>query len=177
MLKIEYDNNALEVEESFMRFWRKYAMRRSVMLSIVFVIAIIGSINLVIFGVGMAQLVGGIITGLAGGMLFNLWYKPKRLCRKIVSIFEQTEEETYSASFDDKEIIIETITKVDLTSEELVAVEKSTFGINEEELYSIETQDMFMLFVNKALIYVFPKRCLSEHEIGDLRGYFSKKGI
>jgi hypothetical protein len=166
-MKINYDVTIPETETAFMMFWRKYVMKRTMMFSLVFLIAAGLSVNMVLNGMRMA---GGIITGLSLGFMVNLWLKPYRLKKKIAMACEMTKDEKYSAMFGEKEIEIETIT----ANEE---VDKSIYTIGAEELFSKETDGLFLLYVNKALVHVFPKRCLSEQEIEELRNYFTSKGI
>jgi len=169
-MKINYDVTIPETETAFMLFWRKYALRRNVLLSIVYGIAIGIFIDLIAKG---STMIGGIGMGLAVGMLFSMWLKPFRAKKKLVEALETMNEEKYTAIFSESEIEIETV----VNSENEEAVDKSTYPIATEELYSNETETLFLLYVNRSLVYVFPKRCLSEQEINDLRTYFIEKKI
>jgi len=140
------------------------------MFSFVFAIGIFLSVNIILNNGGI---VGWIIMGLSAGFLTNLWLKPKRACKRLVMALEMSPEEKYSATFGEDEIEIETL----ITQEDSEVIDKSQFNITTEELYSMETMDLFLLFVNRALIYTFPKRCLSEQETESLRNYFEEKKI
>jgi len=55
--------------------------------------------------------------------------------------------------------------------------QNSVYSLATEELYSKEIRNLFLLYVNRSLIYVFPKRCLSEQQIEGVRNYFAEKNI
>ena len=53
----------------------------------------------------------------------------------------------------------------------------SELNLANDRLESLEDEEMFLLFVNRTLIYIFPKRCLSEQQKTELSAYFGDKGI
>lgn len=53
----------------------------------------------------------------------------------------------------------------------------STFYFGSDLMEAMENDDMFLLFVNKSLIYIYPKRCLTEEEQNTLRDIFTDKAI
>jgi len=169
-MKINYDVTIPEMQTAFMQFWAKYSLKRTIMFSIVFMIAIFISITMIINNQGI---IAWILMGLAAGFLANLWLKPRRACKRLVMVLNTMYEEKYSAVFGDSAIEIETI----VHSEETEEVDKSEYALASEELYSKETRDLFLLFVNRALVYTFPKRCLTKKEAEDLRTYFIEKRI
>lgn len=148
-------------------------------------------------------MIGGIGAGLSAGLAVNLWLKPRRILKKLVTALETLEEEEYSATFKDDSIEIITKTKpleppehTDEFSEQNPEqeenseqsekseqtqpekIDKTVYLLAQEELYSIETDSMFILCVNKYLFHVFPKRCFSEQDKTEkLKNYFSTKGI
>jgi hypothetical protein len=177
-MRINYDITIPETEKAFMMFWKKYGLRRSVLLSAVYVIAIVLFVDMIINNGSIAF--GGIGFGLAAGMLISIWLRPFRSRKKLVEALETMYEEKYSAVFGETEIEVETIIQNSGESENgenETKIEKSTYAISAEELYSAETDEMFLLYVNRSLIHLFPKRCLSEQEIQDLRAYFAEKRI
>ena len=169
-MRIEYDVTIEETETAFMMFWRKYNLRNTLLLTLIYSIAITLFVNMVLSG---GILFGGLGAGLSAGMLMSCWYNPYRTRKKIVQALESADAENYSASFGERDIVVETV----IAAEEFPAVEKSTYPLATEELYSKETNELFLLYVNRALIHVFPKRCLSEQEAEELRNYFIKKNI
>jgi hypothetical protein len=172
MLKIDYDVTIPEMETGFMLHWRKYALRRTILLSVVYAIGIALFVKMALRG-GNGPLIGGIGSGLAAGMLISLWLKPRRARKKLVAALELMYEEKYTAIFGENTIEIETVVQ----SEEDEAVEKTEYTIATEELFGKETPELFLMFVNRALIHVFPKRCMTDETVENLREYFNKKGI
>ena len=173
MLEINYNVTIPESETAFMLFWKKYCLRRTVMFSVVFAISVTLFVNMMLGGETMFM-VGGIGAGLSAGFMASLWLKPFRIRKRLVAALEMMGEEKYTVSLNDDTIEIETISE---SEDETEKTEKSVYRISEEELFSKETQEMFILCVNKALFYVFPKRCMSQPQIEDLRTYFNKKRI
>jgi len=176
-MKINYDVTIPECETGFMQLWKKYSLKRTILFSVVFLIGAALFINMILKNLssegGLMFGIGGIGTGLSLGLLASLWLKPRRVWKKIAATLEMTYEERYTATFTENEIEIETL----IQSEEDESVDKSRFVLAEEELYSKETNELFLLFVNRWLTYVFPKRCMSEQEANQLRDYFTLKRI
>ncbi|MBQ8791639.1 MAG: YcxB family protein [Ruminiclostridium sp.] len=53
----------------------------------------------------------------------------------------------------------------------------SHFYFGSDLMDAMENEKMFLLFVNKSLIYIYPKRCLTEEEQTKLREIFTDKAI
>ena len=152
------------------------------------------------------SLFGLIGTGFALGLTVSLWLKPRRAWKKLSSVLETMDEERYSAAFYHDRIEIETEILQSVgrgnpdapenedngasgllrqTSDETAensdnkpsVPQKTEIVIATEELYASENTSLFILFVNRSLIYVFPKRCFSEEVADRLRDYFVKNGI
>jgi hypothetical protein len=165
-MKINYDVTIPETQTAFKAFWRKYSLRRTVMFSLVFAIGIYIAVTMIAEQRGI---IGFVLLGLSAGFLANLWLKPRRAVNKLSAALELMEEERYEAVFGAEQIEIST-----MVGEEIVP---SVFSLAAEELYSSELPDMFLLFVNRSLIYAFPKRCLSPEEADSLRAYFAERKI
>ena len=172
MFSINYDVTIDEIKTAFMLRWRKYSIRRTIMFSLVFLIATVLFVNMMFDG-EVRTMIGGVGAGLAMGFMINLWLKPRRILKRLITALEMLGDEKYTAMFGDTTIEIETVQKV----EDEEAIEKTVYRLGEEEFFSKETSDLFLLFVNRALIHVFPKRCLSEQEVEKLREYFILKKI
>lgn len=171
MLVINYDNKISETEAAFRAFWKKYSLKRTVMFTAVYAIFVFVFVNMIV--TDKTSLFGWIGTGLCLGFLISLWLRPSRARKKLMSALELADEERYSAAFFDDRIEIET-TIVHTSDEHEQKPEKTTIALASEELYSKEIQDAFLLFVNRSLIYIFPKRCLNDGEANGLREYLSK---
>jgi len=162
---ISYNNEIPEIEAAFTVFWKKYGIRRTVMFSIVYAIFAFLFINMII--IDLSGVIGWIGAGITLGFIASLWLKPGRARKKLSAALRLTDDETYTASFFDDKIEIETLTASEKTDKTLITLAT-------EEIYMTEKDGMFLLFVNRSLIYVFPKRCLKDEEIIGLREYFKK---
>jgi len=171
MLIINYDNKINETEAALKVFWKKYSLRRTVMLTIVYAIFTFVFVDMIV--VDRTSLFGWIGSGLCLGFLISQWLRPGRARKKLIAALELTAEERYSAAFYDDRIEIETII-VHTNSEQEQKPDKSTIGLASEELYAVELNDTFLLFVNRSLIYIFPKRCLESGQESALREYLNK---
>ncbi|MDR0222796.1 MAG: hypothetical protein LBI38_04580 [Oscillospiraceae bacterium] len=173
MLCINYDVTLKEIETAYNAFWRKYGIRKTILMTAVYAVGLALFINLIIKdGSNMPAWAGAAI---AAGMLFAMWLRPARARKKLIAALEQMYEEKYTAWFDDEKIEIETV--IMDGAEDGEKTDKTSINIATEELYAAERREMFVLFVNRALIYAFPKRCLTDEQLDGLRKYFEDKGI
>ena len=165
-MRIEYDNTIEETQTAFMALWKKYSIKSTLALSAAFVIFI----GISIFSIVTSDsILWWVMLGLFSGLLANIWFKPRRACKKLIQALEIMDEETYAVTFSEDSIEVETITAADTVN--------SKYSLATEELYSKETQELFLLFVNRSLIHVFPKRCMDESQPEKLRSYFTEKRI
>ena len=137
-----------------------------------------------------------IVIGL--GMIISTWGKPVVAKKKLLKTLASFGEEKYTARFLGKQIEIDTeilpedqLETVAVTSQGVMTVDKDVEIPPEQEikqektkldlagnsLDSMETEDLFLLFVNRSYIYIFPKRCLNEEQIKGIHGYFEEKNI
>jgi len=165
MFTITYDNTIPEIESVYKLFWKKYALRRTVLFSIVYVICSVAFINMI--AVDHTKLFGWIGGGLCLGMLASQWLRPVRARKKIVAALQTAEEEKYTAAFYKDRIEIETVTASEKT-------DKSVITLATEEIFAGEKADVFYMFVNRSLMYIFPKRCLNNEEPEKLRDFIKE---
>lgn len=132
-------------------------------------------------------------------MLFSVWARPYYARKKLIRTLDGFSKETYTAEFKKDSIEIQT-TILPNEETETVAVtpygvmtvgegveipeekvieqpEKTVISITENTLDSDETDELFMLYLNRSLIYIFPKRCLSDDEKKAIAEYFDDKNI
>lgn len=196
LLQIEYSMNLDEISDGFKLFQRKYQLRRTILFTIVYVIALILGIDFLIRDIN--NFYGYVLVGLSAGLIFYAWYKPVLIRRKMISTISSLAEETYISEFYKDKIKITTrIMPEDEANpeENSEAVEKSdaeqnygeesqkeedvvtTLYFGSDYLDALENENMFLLFVNKRLIYIYPKRCLSDEEQDKLREILKEKAI
>jgi len=165
-MRIEYDNTMQETQTAFMALWKKYSIKSTLALSSAFVIFIAVAVFSIVTN---DSILWWVMLGLFCGLLANIWLKPRRACKKLIQALETMDEEKYAVIFGEDSIEVETITATDTVN--------SKYLHTQEELYSKETQDLFLLFVNRSLIHVFPKRCMDESQAEKIRSYFEEKRI
>lgn len=188
--------NLDEISDGFKLFQRKYQLRRTILFTIVYVIALILGIDFLIRDIN--NFYGYVLVGLSLGLIFYAWYKPVLIRRKMISTISSLAEETYISEFYKDKIKITTriLPEDEANPEEnSEAVEKSdaeqnygeesqkeedvvtTLYFGSDYLDALENENMFLLFVNKRLIYIYPKRCLSDEEQDKLREILKEKAI
>lgn len=205
LFEITYDNTIPEIETAFRLFQKKYALRRLAIFTVVYLIVIALGVNFIV--TDYTKPYGYILCALGLGVLVSTWTKPAGVRKRVVATLSEFSEEKYTAVFSDDRIEIcteiidsgrETET-VAITGAGIIPVEdnseaakelaespekinepqvdKSVYKLAETELCSEETDDCYLLYVNRSLIYVFPKRCLSQAERERLASYFDDKSI
>lgn len=193
---IKYDNSNEEIETAYKLFQKKYMLRRNIIFSIVYAIAAGLGVNFVLGNSG--NIAGYILTVIGLGMLFSVWARPVYARKKLMKTLESFGGETYTAAFAESHITIDTeilpdeeteivaVTRdgvmpvgedVEIPPEQEIKHDKTKIELTANMLDSMETEDMFLLFLNRSLIYIFPKRCLSEEQVGKVRNYFDDKNI
>ena len=203
MTQITYNNSISEIRRGYSLFRRKYAIPRMIPLTVAFLITIGLGVDFIIRDLqsDTTSYIGYILTAISTAMLVSLWMRPYTAQKKLISVIEAMGEERYTARFYDDRIEIDTdiipkdveteivaITKhgveavenpdiIKTAETELIKPETSVIGITTERLYSVEDRELFCLFVNKALIYIFPKRCMTEEQIQEIKKYFEEKAI
>lgn len=195
-IEIKYDNTLDEIEKGYTLFLKKYTLKRSIIFTIVYAIAAGAGIDFVIHD--YTSMPGYILIVIGLGMIISTWGKPVVAKKKLLKTLASFGEEKYTARFLEKQIEIDTeilpedqLETVAVTSQGVMTVDKDVEIPPEQEikqektkldlagnsLDSMETEDLFLLFVNRSYIYIFPKRCLNEEQIKGIHGYFEEKNI
>ena len=193
---IKYDNSNQEIETAYKLFQRKYMLRRNIIFTIVYAIAAGLGVNFVLGN--STNMAGYILIVLGLGMLFSTWARPYYARKKLMKTLESLGGETYTATFAESHITVDTeilpdeqteivaVTPegvmpvgedVEIPPEQEIKHDKTKIELTSNILDSMETEEMFLLFLNRSLIYIFPKRCLSGEQVEKVRGYFDDKNI
>ncbi|MBQ8932561.1 MAG: YcxB family protein [Ruminiclostridium sp.] len=204
LLKISYNMELSEIGEGFKLFQRKYQLKRSIIFTIVYGIALILGVDMVIRN--PQNFYGYLLIGLGAGLIFMQWYKPVAVRKKLLNTLSSMNQESYETEIFQDMISITTIVDTDSAEEEEQSEEKtqaaeetaetvenseeaienegeesetvvSNFYFGSDLMEAMENDKMFLLFVNKSLIYIYPKRCLTEEEQTKLRDIFTDKAI
>lgn len=194
--EIKYDNSNAEIETAYKLFQKKYMLKRNIIFTVVYAIAAGLGVNFVIGN--SANMAGYILMVLGLGMLFSTWARPYYARKKLMKTLESFGGETYTATFAQTHITVDTeilpdeetetvaVTRdgvmtvgedVEIPPEQEIKHDKTKIELAANTLDSMEIEEMFLLFLNRSLIYIFPKRCLSEEQIGKVRDYFEDKNI
>lgn len=194
--EIKYNNTLPEIETGYKLFQLKYMLKRNIMFSLVYAIA--AGIGIIFIIRDYTNFPGYILFVIGLGMIFSTWARPYYARKRLIKTLESFSDEKYSAVFEDTRIVIDTeilpedqtetvaITSsgvmtmdqdMEIPEEQEIKHEKTKIELRSNTLDSMETPEMFLLFVNRSLIYIFPKRCLTEEEIGKLKNYFEDKNI
>lgn len=194
--EIKYNNTLSEIETGYKLFQRKYMFKRNLIFSIVYGIAAAVGVDFLVHD--YTNMAGYILLVIGLGMLFSTWARPYYARKKLLKTLESFDEEKYSAVFSESKIVVDTeilpeeeteivaVTAhgvmtvgddVEIPEDKVIKHEKTEIELNANTLDSMETEELFLLFLNRSLIYIFPKRCLSEEEKDKLHNYFDDKNI
>ncbi|MCM1298176.1 MAG: hypothetical protein NC203_03080 [Firmicutes bacterium] len=195
-IEINYDNTLAEIEKGYTLFIKKYTLKRSIIFTIVYAIAMGAGIDFVIHD--HTSMPGYLLTVIGLGMIISTWGKPVVARKKLLKTLASFGEEKYTAAFYDDRIEIDTeilpdeqletvavtpqgVMTVDqdteIPPEQEIKHEKTKLALSGNSLDSMETEEMFLLFVNRSYIYIFPKRCLNDVQIKNVHDYFEEKNI
>lgn len=202
LFQINYDASSGEIETAYKAFQTKYALKKRIIYTIIYAIVIVLGVDLIIKNPSSPA--GFIATGLAAGILLFNWIKPVTIRKRLIRTLDELNDETYTMSFFDTKIEIETVIDktaptetVAITSTGIYTVEegseaekeipaeaikdeeipKTVYHLSETDICFEEKNDLFMVFVNRSYIHTIPMRCLSDSEKEQVRNYFTEKGL
>ena len=199
--EIKYDNTLSEIETGYKLFQRKYMMKRNIIFTVVYTIAAAIGVDFLVHGFmegNYANMPGYILLVIGLGMVFSTWARPYYARKKLMKTLESFSEEKYTAKFEDTRIVIDTeilpeeetetvaVTSMgvmtmdqdmEIPEEQEIKHDKTKIELRSNTLDSMETEDLFLLFLNRSLIYIFHKRCLTDEEKNKVKNYFDDKNI
>ncbi|MBE6881235.1 MAG: hypothetical protein E7490_10440 [Ruminococcaceae bacterium] len=201
LLKVSYDMELSEIGEGFKLFQKKYQLKRTIIFTIVYAIAAVLGIDMIIRN--PQNFYGYLLIGLGIGLIFMQWYRPVMIRKKLLNTLSSMTQETYETEIfsdriqittrvlakENKEAETESAeenTEKEISTEESTEAEEtevqeeavvSTFFFGSDLLDAMENEKMFLLFVNRSLIYIYPKRCLTDEEQDTMREIFTDKAI
>lgn len=199
--EIKYDNTLSEIETGYRLFQRKYMMKRNIIFTAVYTIAAAVGVDFLVHSFmdgNYANMAGYILLVIGLGMIFSTWARPYYARKKLMKTLESFGDEKYTAKFEDTRIVIDTeilpdeetetvavTTKgvmtmdqnMEIPEEQKIKHDKTKIELRSNTLDSMETEELFLLFLNRSLIYIFPKRCLTDEEKNKVKNYFDDKNI
>ncbi|MBO6303442.1 MAG: hypothetical protein J6N15_13490 [Ruminiclostridium sp.] len=128
---IKFDNTPEEIEEAYKAFQTKYALRKKLLYTVIYLIVIVLAADLIVRD--MTSPMGYIAGGLALGILVFNWIKPVLIRRKMIQgISELGTDEEYTMTLYDDRIEIETqITSADKETETVAITTHGVFTVEE----------------------------------------------
>lgn len=199
--EIKYTNTLPEIETGYKLFQHKYLLKRKIIFTAVYSIAALIGVDFIVHGImegNYANMPGYILLVIGLGMIFSTWARPYYARKKLIKTLESFGDEKYSAKFEDTRIVIDTeilpeeetetvaVTPngvmtmdqdMEIPEEQKITHDKTKIELRSNTLDSMETNELFLLFLNRSLIYIFPKRCLDEEQIKKIKAYFEDKNI
>lgn len=105
--ELRFDAHTDEIETAYKAFQTKYTLKKRILYTFVYLIVLALGVDLILKNpTGMP---GYIAAGLAAGILLFNWIKPLTIRKKLVQTLSALDDETYTASFYDDKIVIETV--------------------------------------------------------------------
>ena len=199
--EIKYTNTLPEIETGYKLFQRKYMLKRNIIFTVVYSIAAAIGVDFLVHSImdgNYGNMTGYILLVIGLGMIFSTWARPYYARKKLMKTLASFGDEKYTAKFEATRIVIDTevipeeetetvaVTPngvmtmdqdMEVAEEQKITHDKTKIELRSNTLDSMETDELFLLFLNRSLIYIFPKRCLTDEEIDKLRGYFEDKNI
>lgn len=200
--QITFNATPEEIEVAYKAFQNKYALRKRVIYTIVYLIVLVLGIDLIIKN--PSSIAGYIASGLSAGILIFNWIKPVTIRKRLIKTLSELNDENYTMSFYDTRLEIETVIDnsaptetVAITTSGIYTVEegseaekelskeapkeeeipKTVYNLSETEITFMEKDELIMMFVNRSYIHTIPKRCLSEEEIKLIEAYYTDKAL
>lgn len=203
LFQIEFDSTTEEIGKAYKIFQNKYALKKKILYTIIYIIVLILGIDLIFKN--PTSPAGYIASGLSLGILLFNWIKPELIRKKLMkNLAELDNNERYIMSFYDTKLVVQTIIDksqptetVAITSKGVYTVEEgseaekempadaikdeeippTTYNLSETELCFYEKEDLLMIFINRSYIQTIPLRCLSAEQLEQVRGYYTDKTL
>ncbi|MCM1335338.1 MAG: hypothetical protein NC084_02345 [Bacteroides sp.] len=135
LFQIRFDARAEEIETAYKAFQSRYALKKKILYTVVYLIVLVLGVDLIVKNpTGIA---GYIAAGLSAGILLFNWIKPVMIRKKLVKTLAELDDETYTASFYDDRIEIETVIEKNENDKDKDK-DKETIAITASGVYPVE---------------------------------------
>lgn len=105
--ELRFDAHTDEIETAYKAFQNKYTLKKRILYTFVYLIVLVLGVDLILKN--PSGMPGYVAAGLAAGILLFNWIKPLTIRKKLVQTLSELDDETYTASFYDDKIVIETV--------------------------------------------------------------------
>ncbi|MBR1764769.1 MAG: hypothetical protein IJ746_05185 [Ruminococcus sp.] len=168
LTSFEFDISIKEEEEAFILFQKKYVYKRNIIKSIGF--GLLG----VAFGVSIyrdpSKAINYFLLAVCAAAVVLIWFNNRHIRKTLMDALKILEDDRYRFSLYDDRFVIETIVpEEERNAEDFEPIEPQEMKLDDPMLDAEEQEDKFVLIVQKATIYVLPKRCMSESNIEAVR--------
>ena len=106
LLKISYDMELSEISDGFTLFYKKYQLKRTIIFTIVYSIAVILGVDMVIRN--PQNFYGYLLIGIGIGLIFMQWYRPVMIRKKLLNTVSSMTKEAYETEIFENRIQITT---------------------------------------------------------------------
>ncbi len=163
LTSFEFDISIKEEEEAFILFQKKYVYKRNVIKSIGFALLAVA------FAVSAVrspkQVLNYCLLAVCVAAIFVIWYNNRHIRKTLMEALKILEDDRYRFSLYDKKFVIETIvSEEEKNSENYEPIEPQTVKLDDPLLDISEQDNKFVIIIQKATIYVLPKRCMSDEQ-------------
>ncbi len=107
LFELRFDAHTDEIETAYKAFQNKYTLKKRILYTFAYLIVLVLGVDLIVKN--PTGIPGYTATWLAAGILFFHWSKPLTIRKKLVQTLSELDDETYTASFYDDKIVIETV--------------------------------------------------------------------
>ena len=168
LCEFEFNVTLEEEDDAFRTFQKKYVFKRNVIKSIGFGILAVGFLvsmilypdkimNYALFAVCLAAVV-------------LIWYNNVHIRKSLMEALKILEDDRYVFTLFEDRFRISTIVPEEERAEEgFEEIPPQEFDLNDPLLDSEEKEDKFVIIVKRATIYVLPKRCMNDEQMGLVR--------
>ena len=174
VLKAQFNYSVENQQEeiAFKEFQKKYVFKGNLIKTGLFSILAILFLQQVI--TEPSYTLGYGLIGICLAVIVFVWYNPYTIRKKLLASLKELEEDVYEFSLYDDYFSVKTVevkSKQDVDDEEnpeeeiIMEYKPSIFNFSETTMDVIEKSDMFIVFIKKQTIYVFPKKYISEQDI------------
>lgn len=135
LFELRFDAHTDEIETAYKAFQNKYTLKKRILYTFVYLIVLVLGVDLILKN--PTGIPGYIATGLAAGILLFNWIKPLTIRKKLVQTLSELDDETYTASFYDDKIVIETVIEkknADGATETVALTASGVYPVEEKSL-------------------------------------------
>lgn len=183
LLTISYNITNDETSTAFKLYQRKFVFVKNILYTIAY--AVLAALFIQAIITDPSYHLGYGLVLLCVVLAVTVWIQPYNVRKKLLKALKDINDDSYVTSFYEDRFEIETkVTvkdknavelKIDENVDDVVISEPVTVTNYLQKLSYIENEDLFVMFVNKKIIYAIPKRCLSQTQEDKLREIINEK--